>query len=429
MLGVVNPENISPNPYRPRVIDGVLRDALKLSGAVVIEGARACGKTATALNAAQSYAFLDDQEVQQILQISPQAVLEGATPRLLDEWQIAPQLWNLVRRAVDADPKPGKYILTGSALPADDITRHTGAGRFVRVRQRTMSWYEKLEPPANVVSISALFSGQVPKADLTVASSLKDVIDGVLTSGFPAMTPLNHAQSAIRLRGYLDDVVRTDLPRLAEIRNDSTTLKQLITALARSVASDVQYKTLAADVRAVAPRITEETVSTYVGLLERLFLVEAQLPWSPTLRSRARIRTAPKLHLVDPSFAAAVLGASEDHLAKDLSTLGLLFESAVFHDLTVLSAPLEGQVRHYRDSNGKEIDAVIELPDGRWAAVEVKLGGAQFAAGAQSLSSVVAQVDTGAMGEPAFRLVVTGTGPVLTADDGTIAAPLRYLAP
>ena len=314
-------------------------------------------------------------------------------------------------------------------MPADDITRHTGAGRFVRLRQRTMSWWEKLPVAESAVSLSSLFDGSLPTSDLSAAPELTAVIDGLLTPGFPSMTSLSTQQAALRLRAYVDDVARTDIHRLAGVRHGAEVITQLIRALARSVASDVSLSTLASDVRAVAPTITTETVSTYVGLLERLFIVEAQQPWSPTLRSRARVRTSPKLHLVDPALAAATLGAGPSHLIQDLTTLGVLFESAVVHDLAVLASGLGGEVRHYRDSNGKEIDAVLTLPDGRWGAVEIKLGGQQIAAGAASLNSAISHIDTESVGEPSFRLVVTGTGPIVVTEDGTISAPLRALAP
>jgi predicted AAA+ superfamily ATPase len=415
--------------YRPRVLDGPLEHALAIAGAVVIEGARATGKTMTALHAASSYVFLDDPETQQVLDVAPRTVLEGGAPRLLDEWQLSPELWNLVRRAVDASPERGRFILTGSAVPADDVTRHTGAGRFLRLRQRTMSWWEKLAPEDTPVSLSALFDGTHPAPNLDAAPDLDVVIDGVLRPGFPALVDLDPADSATRLRAYLDEIGRGDIHRLADIRHGPDVIRRLIAAIARSAASDVAFTTLTADVRAVAPSINAETVSAYVGLLERMFIVEAQQPWAPSLRSRARLRTAAKLHLVDPAVTAAALGAGAQQLRSDLTTLGLLFESAVVHDLAVLATPLGGEVRHYRDSNGKEIDAVIALPDGRWAAVEVKLGGRQMAAGAASLRDAVAQIDTDAVGDPVFRLVVTGTGPIITLDDGTITCPLRALAP
>ena len=414
--------------YRPRVIDAALQRALAASGAVVIEGSRASGKTMTAMHAAGSFAFVDDAEVRRVLEIAPRTMLEGEAPRLLDEWQVAPELWNLVRRAVDAAVEPGRFILTGSALPADDVTRHTGAGRFLRLRQRTMSWWEKLDALPGAVSLAGLFAGDRPKTDLETPE-LDAVIENLLRPGFPAMTALTPTQSADRLRGYIDDVARTDIHRVADIRHEPEVVKQLIAAVARSVASEVTYRTLAADLRGVAPTITAETVSTYVNLLQRLFIIEPQQPWTPTLRSRARVRTSPKLHLVDPALAAAVLGAGPRHLLGDLATLGVLFESAVIHDLTVLASAMDGDVRHYRDSNAKEIDAIITLPDGRWGAVEVKLSGTQLPYAVKSLNDVIAQIDTELVGEPAFRLVVTGTGPVLVTDGGTVTAPLTALAP
>jgi len=415
--------------YRPRVIDSAVQRALAASGAVVIEGARASGKTMTALHAAASYVFIDDAGAQRLLEVAPRSLLEGEAPRLLDEWQIAPELWNLVRRAVDSAVEPGRFILTGSSVPPDDVTRHTGAGRFLRLRERTMSWWEKLDAPTGAVSLSGLFDGDLPKTDLGAAPDLDTVIDNLLRPGFPAMTALSPTQASDRLRGYIDDVARTDIHRIADIRHEPEVVKQLIAALARSVASEVTYKTLAADIRTVAPAIDEETVSNYVGLLQRLFIVEAQRPWTPALRSRARVRTSPKLHLVDAALAAAALGAGTQQLRGDLNALGTLFESAVVHDLTVLASRIDGEVSHYRDSNNKEIDAIITLPDGRWGAVEVKLGGQQFTVGATSLQAVIAQVDIAAIGEPAFRLVVTGTGPILVTDDGTVTAPLIALAP
>lgn len=415
--------------YRPRVIDAALRRALGAVGAVVIEGARASGKTMTALNTARSYAFIDDADVQRALAIAPSSVLQGDAPRLLDEWQLAPDLWNLVRRSVDATTEPGRFILTGSAVPIDDVIRHTGAGRFLRLRQRTMSWWEKYGEVDHQVSIAGLFDGEWPDTDMEAGPELEEIIENILQPGFPAMTALDPEQSAARLRAYIDEVARTDIRRLADIRHEPDVIKQLIAALARSVASEVAHRTLATDVRSVAPAIDAETISGYVGLLRRLFVVEPQQPWTPKLRSRARLRTSPKLHLADPSLAAAALGAGPRQLRDDLETLGVLFESAVVHDLMVLASAIDGEVRHYRDSNGKEIDAIIVLPDGRWGAVEVKLGGAQMLAGVESLRNAIEQIDTEAVGEPAFRLVITGTGPTLTSEDGAVVSPLSALAP
>lgn len=415
--------------YRRRSVDVALDRALDIAGAVVLEGPRASGKTMTALNAAGSYIFIDEPEAQRALAISPRSILEGEAPRLLDEWQVTPELWNLVRRKVDASTDPGRFILTGSALPADDITRHTGAGRFLRLRQRTMSWWEKSGGVDSPVSIAGLFAGERPEADLDAGLDLDEIAGRILQPGFPAMTELEPDQSSARLRAYLDEVVRTDIHRLADVRHQPDVIRQLIVALARTVASEVTLKTLTADVKVVAPTINVDTIETYLGLMRRLFIVETQPPWAPTLRSRARLRRASKQHLADPSLAAALLGAGPEQLKTDLETLGLLFESAVTHDLMVFADVLGGEVLHYRDSNGREIDAVVALPDGRWGAVEVKLGGSQIPVALESLRRVVDQIDTETMGEPAFQLVVTGSGPILTAENGVVTAPLSRLAP
>src|SRR5579875_3442412 len=213
--------------YIPRVIDAALESGLRTAGAVVIEGARATGKTMTALNAAASYAFIDDPEVQRTLTIAPQAVLAGEAPRLLDEWHLAPELWNLVRRAVDAASQPGRFILTGSALPADDVTRHTGAGRFLRIRQRTMSWWEKLSRPPTEVSLASLFAGERPDPSMEAGCELEDVIENLLRPGFPGLIGLGPEQAARVLRGYIDEVARADVRRLAEVRHAPEVIRQL----------------------------------------------------------------------------------------------------------------------------------------------------------------------------------------------------------
>lgn len=416
-------------PYRPRIIDAALTDALRIAGAVVIEGARGVGKTMTAAHTAASTVYLDDPTNQALALIGPEAILSGPSPRLLDEWQVAPHLWNAVRRAVDTSPSRGLFILTGSAVPPDDITRHTGAGRFLRLRQRTMTAYEKYDMPTDGVSLRSLFEGDRPQAAPVAETNLGDVVDELLRPGFPGMAALTAEDGATLLAGYLDDTARIDVPRLAEIRHDPVVVTRILTGIARSVASDVTYATLASDARAVAPDIKATTVSTYVNLLRRIYLVEEQQAWTPRLRSRARWRTAPKLHLADPALAAAAIGAGREALLRDPTTLGVLFESAVHHDLTVYAATLRGDVRHYRDSNGKEIDAVITLPDGRWAAVEVKLGAAQLPAAVSSLDAAVGTIDTETVGAPVFRLVVTGSGPTLTTADGTVTCPLHQLRP
>jgi predicted AAA+ superfamily ATPase len=424
----VDTTQITGHAYRPRLIDGEVAKALRIAGAVVIEGARGSGKTMTALNAASSYVLLDDPMTVRRMEVDAGGLLVGERPRLLDEWQLAPDLWNMVRRVVDFSPDRGLFILTGSSIPNDDITRHSGAGRFVRLRQRTMTWSEKSESAQmSSVSLAGLFRGEIPQAT-SEAHDYATVIAKLLQPGFPELLGLAASDARQRLLGYADDISRVDIQRIADVRHDPLVLRQLLAALARSTASEVAFTTLAADVRAVAPTMDPETAARYVGLLQRLFVVERQRPWTPALRSRGTVRTSSKYRLLDAAFAAALLGAEAEHLKVDVETAGLLFESAAIHDLTVFASSLGGEVRHYRDSNKREIDAVVLLPGGKWGAVEIKLGASRIGSAIESLNATIRDIDTSIVGDPAFRLVITGTGETFVADDGSVTCPLSALA-
>ena len=409
--------------YLRRVMDGAMRRALRISGAVMLEGVRACGKTRTALEAAGSSVFMDDPAARALNDLAPGQLLIGARPRLLDEWQLLPDVWNQVRRAVDREPAPGQFILAGSATPTDDHTRHTGAGRFMRQRMRTLSWWEH-DPEFGAVSLSGLFEGERP-AGKPEALTFEEVLGRLLRPGFPAWREAPPEDAALLLRGYLDEVVHTDLPRLGGIRNSPAVVDRLLAAIAASSASAVSFQALARALAPIAPDLSAATVSRYADLLARIFVVERQHPWAPKLRSRARLRTSPKLHLADPALAAVALQASLPSLRSDPSTISALFESAVHHDLAVLASSFGGRVQYYRDSNGYEIDAIVLHPDGRWGAVEVKLAGSRIGNGVKALTSALEQID----GEPSFRLVLTGTGPTLTLDDGMVTCGLHRLCP
>ena len=409
--------------YLPRVMDAVLERSLRISRAVVLEGVRASGKTRTGQVAARSVAYLDDPRTRQLHELAPEQVLTGPRPRMLDEWQLLPEVWDQVRRTVDREATPGQFILTGSATPADDHTRHTGAGRFLRQQMRTLSWWEH-EPQLGTVSLEALFDGAVVEADQE-ALTFEEVLARLLRPGFPAWRDAEPGDASLLMRGYLDEVVRTDLSRLGGVRNSPAVIGRLLAAIAASSASPVSNQALARDLAPVAPDLSPVTVARYVDLLSRLFVVERQQPWTPRLRSRARLRTAAKLHLADPALAAVALQAPLVSLREDPATAGALFESAVHHDLAVLSGPFGGRIQHYRDSNGHELDAVVLHPDGRWGAVEVKLAGARISEAARSLATTLEQI----VGEPAFRLIVTGTGPTLTLPDGAVTCGLHRLRP
>lgn len=421
----MNSENSGERRYSPRVVDSQIQRALKLSGAVIIEGARACGKTMTALHAAQSHVFLDSDNAQQLAKIAPELLLDGATPRLIDEWQLEPHVWNAVRREVDRRGSDGQFVLTGSSVPDDDVTRHTGAGRFLRVRERTMTWFER-GLSTKAVSLAGLFDGDGLRPS-TESISLEEIIHNVCTSGFPAHIHRPPADAAVVMGAYAEELTRADVQRIADIRHQPETIQALLRALARSVSSEINFSTLAKDMRSTVPEISPETVARYIHLLERLFALEATPPWTGKLRSRATIRRSPKYNLVDPSLSAALLGAMPEKLLSDPSTVGLLFESAVLHDLTVFIEALGGRAHHYRDSNGNEIDIILTLPDGRWGAVEVKLGGKSAAPAAPKLKRVADQLDTPE--PPSFLTIITGTGMTLPLSDGCVTFPLHALCP
>lgn len=411
--------------YVPRVIDSRLDHLLSISGAVVIEGPRACGKTMSGARAASSAVFLDSEDSQTVMSVDPQLLLHGPTPRLIDEWQLYPSIWNLVRRAVDGQAEDGQFILTGSSVPADDETRHTGAGRFLRIRQRTMGWFER-GLTSDAVSLGGLFAGEKVETNLD-KPAIDLVVESLCVSGFPAHIHRNPAETFEQMVAYATEISRADIKAIADIRHDPEVIMQLLRSLARATAAEVTIKTLATDLRVIAPDIREETVSKYLGLLQRLFVVEAINPWVGRLRSKANLRKSNKFLLADPALAVGVLGANPDQLKGDLETTGLIFESAVLHDLAIMVESLGGRLRHFRDSNGNEIDAILELPDGKWAAVEVKLGGGVAQQAADKLSRVAGQIE--ASRPPSFLAVITGTGMSLTFANGVHTFPLAALSP
>jgi predicted AAA+ superfamily ATPase len=414
--------------YRPRILDGELREQLQAAGAVVIEGPKACGKTMTAQQQAASSVLLDiDVGARQALAVDPALVLAGARPRLLDEWQVAPALWNLVRRAVDTSGQPGQFLLTGSAVPADDAERHTGAGRFAFLRQRPMTLYEAGRS-TGAVSLRALLAGEPPVA-ADPGLTLQDLSETLAIGGWPALQerPLKAAVRASR--DYLEQVRQVDISRVGDRRRDPLRVAALLRALGRHSATEARLATLAADAAGADGGLDERTVADYLQALERLMVIESQPAWAPHLRSRARLRRAPKRHFVDPSLALAALGAGPERLLADLEWFGLLFESLVIRDLRVLSQPLDGEVFHYRDHYGLEVDAIVQLRDGRWGAFEIKLGEAQVEQAASNLLRFARSVDDQRSGAPACLAVICGKGYAYRRADGVAVLPVGALGP
>lgn len=414
--------------YAPRVVDEELKTLLASAGAVLLEGPKACGKTLTARQVAASEVLLDvDAAARAAVAVDPTLVLDGPTPRLIDEWQVEPELWNHVRRAVDDRNTPGQFILTGSAVPADDITRHTGAGRITRIRMRPMSLFESGHS-TGALSLAGMLDGEPvrsPDPGLTVAS----IAERVTVGGWPGFQQLAVEEALVAVAGYLDEIRRTDISRVDGTRRDPERVARVLRALARNVGTAVALTKIAADTGGADGPLTRDTIYDYLYALERLMIIEDQSGWAPHLRSRSRARTAPKRHFIDPSLAVAALGAAPERLLKDLNLLGLLFESLVVRDLRIYAQASAAQVLHYLDNTGLEVDAIVEARDGRWAAFEIKLGAGLIDEGAASLLKFSERVDTKKTGDPALLAVISGNGYGYMRDDGVAVIPIGALAP
>lgn len=417
-----------PADYRPRIADAELSERLASVPAVVIEGPKACGKTATAVRQAASGVLLDiDDNARRAADVDPRLVLEGERPRLIDEWQTAPGVWNHIRRAADTEPGPGRFILTGSAVPADDITRHSGAGRISRLRMRPMSLFELgvSDGRASLGGLLESAGASAPAPDVDVP----ELAELVCRGGWPGVLDAPLDQAMRFSRDYLEEVRRTDVPRLGA-RRDPNRLLRLIRSLARNVSSEASVRTLAADTGGAPERLHVETVSAYLDALERLFVIEELPAYSTHLRSRSRLRKSSKRFFADPSLAAAALRAGPDRLLADLEQFGFLFESLVIRDLRVYAQANDAEVYHYRDNTGLEADAVIETASGSWMAAEVKLGGETAVdAAAASLLKLRDRVDTSKVGVPAKLAVITGTGYGYERPDGVSVVPVTSLGP
>ena len=422
-----------PREYWPRVADRELAQRLARSGAVLIEGPRACGKTATARQVAASAVMLDaDRSARRAVAVEPGFVLRGKTPRLIDEWQIEPEIWNHVRHAVDERPGRGHFILTGSAVPPDDITRHTGAGRVSRLRMRPMSLFE-LKRSTGEISLSRLLAGEpVPSsvAELTV----RELAELVCIGGWPghlgssAEDPaLSPDDAMAENRDYLGEVCRTDIRRVDGSGRDPARVGLFLQSLGRNVATCASLATLARDAGGPDRSLNQYTAASYLTALARLMIVEDQPPWAPHLRSRSRLRTAPKRHFVDPSLAVAALSAGPEHLLHDFDWFGFLFESMVVRDLRVYAQASRASVYHYRDNTGLEVDAVVDAGPGRWAAFEIKLGAGRVDDAARTLLKFADRVDTERCGKPAALGVIVGSGYGYSRPDGVGVIPVGGL--
>lgn len=362
--------------------------------------------------------------------MQPSLLLQGATPRLIDEWQIAPKLWDAVRFEVDQRDEFNQFLLTGSSVPPSftDIA-HTGTGRIARLRMRPMSLYESGDS-TGAVSFASLFEGESMPLS-RVDSNIEHIAFLLCRGGWPKAIDQTERIALQQSRDYLDAIVESDISRVDDVQRDSHLARRLLRSYARMESSQAQSAQIAADVRGSAESPSGRTVQSYISALEKIFVLEDMPAWNPNLRSKSAIRTSATRHFVDPSIAAAALGIGPAGLIKDLETFGLLFESMCVRDFRVYADALDGDVFHFRDRTGLECDAVLHLRDGRYGLIEVKLGGNRLIEeGAANLIKLADKIDTTTMSKPSFLMVATGTGEYsFTRRDGVMVAPIRTLRP
>ena len=367
--------------YRPRIIDNKIEEYLGVFGALCIEGPKWCGKTWTSSFHSRSEIYLGDPagnfQNRNLAELSPDLVLQGETPRLIDEWQEVPPLWDAVRFHVDQSSEKGLFILTGSSTPNHKGILHSGAGRIARIRMRPMSLYESGDS-SGMVSLGDLCADRMESV-MTGEVRLTDLIGYILRGGWPAGLGLSIKEASLLPQQYLDAIVDDDVYRIDGVKRDTTKIRLLLRSLARNESTTATNRSLKNDVKEKDDEdIDVDTIASYLDIFSRLFLIENQQPFSSKIRSSVRVKQAEKRHFADPSLAAALLGATEEKLLGDLNTLGFLFEALCERDLRIYTDAFGGQLYHYQDYQNREVDAVIQLPGGEWCAFEIKLGANQI---------------------------------------------------
>ncbi len=411
---------------RKRIVEGRIADRLRTHGGVLLSGPKAVGKTTTARIFAASEVRLDqDQAALTAARTDPSLVLDGAYPRLIDEYQLAEGMWDAVRGRIDDLGAKGLFLLTGSSSPRDDQVSHSGARRIALVPMRTMTFNER-GLSSGVVSIGSLLADeQVPPdaPEFSVASA----VEALAVGGWPDNLELSTDDALDANADYLDIIVHADIRRVDGVARDPDGVRRLLASYARNVATDAALRTIA---RSQEEPLSESSLHDYLRALRRLFLIEDQENWKPALRSRVRLAATPKRHLADPSLAVAALGASVERLlGPEIELAGLLFESQVIHDLRVYAQPHRAGVRFYRDNKGLEVDAVIEAANGRWIAVEVKLGHHRVDEGAENLLALRDKLTDEANAACGALVVVVASSPTYTRPDGVVVTSIASLGP
>lgn len=424
---------MSYDNYLPRIIDNQVQLALETFGAVCIEGAKWCGKTWTSSHHSNSEVFLGDPsgnfQNRELARLSSQTVLEGEVPRLIDEWQEVPSIWDAVRYEVDKRGQKGQFILTGSSTPTQKGILHSGAGRISTIRMRPMSLFES-EDSSGLVSLLSLFDGSF-EAVPTGNPNLEELIKLTIRGGWPGTLGLDYEQYRLIPKEYIKSLIDHDIYRLEGISRDSKKMEMLLRALARNESTTATVPTLRRDILEYENEdIDNNTISTYLSLFERLFIIDNQEAFSTNIRSSTRFKQAPKRHFVDPSLAVALLDASYDDLLNDLNTFGFLFEALCERDLRIYAESFGGKIYHYQDYKNREIDTIIELEDGRWGAFEIKLGANSIDEAAKSLVSLKQELESENAKAPDVLGVVCGLSKyAYQREDGVYVLPITALRP
>lgn len=419
--------------YKPRIADALLARKLKGKGAVIVEGPKWCGKTTTAEQLAKSVLYMSKPEDLKsnllMADIDPAGLLEGETPRLLDEWQIAPSLWDAIRFEIDHRGGVGHFILTESAVPLKTAEMvHSGTGRFSRMKMRPMSLYESMESSGKI-SLGDLFS-QPKKIFASNDLGIDELAFLICRGGWPSSIDMEQDVALDQAFDYFDAVVNIDISRVDDVKRDPERAKRLMKSYSRHQGTQTTYTVIRDDIAANdSDFLTEDTVYSYTNALRKIFVIEDMPAWNPNLRSKTAIRTSDTRYFVDPSIAVASLGLGPKELLGDLNTMGLLFETLCVRDLRVYADSLFGNVYHYRDKSGLECDAVVHLRDGSYGLVEIKLGGDRLIEeGSKNLKALAERIDTSKMKEPSFLMVLTGTGKyAYRRDDGIYVVPIGCL--
>ncbi|MBO7453809.1 MAG: ATP-binding protein [Alphaproteobacteria bacterium] len=419
--------------YRPRIADKILKEKLEGKGAVLIEGAKWCGKTTSASQIAKSILYMQDPEkVKQNLElaeIKPSKLLEGNTPRLIDEWQMAPQLWDAIRFSVDQRDAFGQFILTGSSVPADTSkVYHSGAGRITKMLMRPMSLFES-EDSSGTVSLRKLFGGNLD-VDGTNSIDIEMLSFLICRGGWPKSLDCSEKVALQQAFDYYSVIVDTDISKVDNVHRNKGRAHRLMRAYARFIGSQATLQSISNDLQInEAQTISDDTISSYINALKRIFVIEDSSAWNPNLRSKTAIRSSDTRYFTDPSIGVVALGLGPQDLINDLNTMGLFFENLCIRDLKIYAESLNGNVYHYRDRTGLECDAVVHLRNGLYGLIEIKLGGeTRILEGIETLNKLESNIDISKMKAPSFKMVLTGTGSyAYKRPDGVLIVPIGCL--